>query len=52
MAISPVILHPGEIEAVKANDFAVAEGNWCFLHDIWLKDGDLGFAEIGDIPIT
>lgn len=43
---------PGEIEAIKANDFAVGEGNWCFLHDSWLKDGDLGFAEIGDIPIT
>lgn len=42
----------GEIEAIKANDFALGEGDWCFLHDAWLKDGDLGFTEIGDIPVT
>lgn len=43
---------PAEIAEVIASDYASGEGIWCFLEDSWSKDGDLGFSEIGDVPIT
>lgn len=43
---------PAEIAEIMASDYAASEGRWCFLDDSWVKEGDLGFADIGDIPVT
>jgi hypothetical protein len=43
---------PIEIEQIKANDYKLSEGKWCFLDAIWNKEKAMDFDDIGDIPVT
>jgi pimeloyl-ACP methyl ester carboxylesterase len=43
---------PAQIEQIKANDYKLAEGKWCFLDAIWKKQAAKDFDDIGDIPVT
>ncbi|QCZ94682.1 alpha/beta fold hydrolase [Salinimonas iocasae] len=41
-----------EVSNVKENDYKMGAGTWCFLDVVWDKSDSVGYAEIGDIPVT
>lgn len=43
---------PEEIAQIKANDYQMANGKWCFLDAIWKKEAAKDYDDIGDIPVT
>ncbi len=43
---------PRQIAEVKAKDYELSAGRWCFLDAVWEKNPAKGAKEIGDIPVT
>jgi pimeloyl-ACP methyl ester carboxylesterase len=41
-----------EIAEIKANDYRLGDGKWCFLDAIWKKEEAKDFDDIGNIPVT
>lgn len=51
MKVDPINGHAAN-EKIKAQDFEMSDGKWCWLADVWSKPAVVGFKEMGDIPIT